>query len=113
MVVRRRHAQKIESLKQLGAGIAHELNPPVQFIGDNTRFLRDSFLELKSLLKILARLQAAVPAGPMAPALLADKIERTDGVMIVGAGTLVTLMLFERHRNFAAGNGIREPILVE
>ncbi|OGV38852.1 MAG: hypothetical protein A2020_13045 [Lentisphaerae bacterium GWF2_45_14] len=36
-------AQKLESIGQLAAGIAHEINTPTQFVGDNTNFLKDSF----------------------------------------------------------------------
>ncbi len=43
-------AQKLESIGQLAAGIAHEINTPVQFIGDNTRFLGDAFRDLQELL---------------------------------------------------------------
>ena len=44
--------------------------------------------------------------------ILADKIETLEGVMVVGAGTQVTPMLLEKLRNFAAVNGLREPIRV-
>ncbi len=36
-------AQKLESIGQLAAGIAHEINTPAQFVSDNVRFLRDQF----------------------------------------------------------------------
>ena len=43
------HAQKLESIGQLAAGIAHEINTPTQFIGDNVRFLDDSFRSFLAL----------------------------------------------------------------
>lgn len=36
-------AQKLESIGQLAAGIAHEINTPMQYVADNTRFLNDAF----------------------------------------------------------------------
>ena len=39
-------AQKLESIGQLAAGIAHEINTPIQYVGDNTRFLQNSFVDL-------------------------------------------------------------------
>jgi len=44
-------AQKLESIGQLAAGIAHEINTPTQYIGDNIRFLEEGFSEIVSLLK--------------------------------------------------------------
>ena len=34
---------RLESIGQLAAGIAHEINTPVQYASDNTRFVADSF----------------------------------------------------------------------
>ncbi len=36
-------AQKLESIGQLAAGIAHEINTPIQYVGDNISFLGDAF----------------------------------------------------------------------
>jgi PAS domain S-box-containing protein len=37
-------SQNMESLGQLAAGIAHEINTPMQFIGDNYYFIKDGFV---------------------------------------------------------------------
>ena len=39
-------AQKLESIGQLAAGIAHEINTPIQYVGDNGKFLEDGFRDL-------------------------------------------------------------------
>lgn len=55
-------AQKLESIGQLAAGIAHEINTPIQYIGDNAKFLGDAF---QDLFKLVGRLRkpAELPLG--------------------------------------------------
>ena len=61
-------AQKLESIGQLASGIAHEINTPIQYVGDNIRFLKDSFARLEPLFdgyeRLLASVRAAWPDGP-------------------------------------------------
>jgi two-component system, NtrC family, sensor kinase len=59
-------AQKLEAIGQLASGIAHEINTPIQFVGDNTHFLRDAFADLSAVLTnhreaILASLERNAP----------------------------------------------------
>ena len=44
-----RLAQKLESVGQLAAGIAHEINTPVQFVSDSVKFLQDGCADLLDL----------------------------------------------------------------
>ena len=44
-------AQKLESIGHMAAGIEHEFNTPIQYVGDNTRFLQESFGTLMPLLQ--------------------------------------------------------------
>lgn len=43
-------AQKLESIGHLAAGIAHEINTPIQFVGDNIHFLDTSFTDISRVL---------------------------------------------------------------
>ena len=70
------HAQKLESVGRLAAGIAHEINTPTQFIGTNIDFLQESFIDVGSLITHLQALLRATKAGKVTPELITE-IETT------------------------------------
>lgn len=54
---KRIQSMKLESIGELAAGIAHEINTPIQFIGSNISFLRDSFADLLQVNKAYSGLR--------------------------------------------------------
>jgi two-component system NtrC family sensor kinase len=44
-----RLSQKLEAVGQLAAGIAHEINTPIQYVADNLQFLRDGMMALSTM----------------------------------------------------------------
>jgi two-component system, NtrC family, sensor kinase len=60
------HESKLESLGRLAAGLAHEINSPIQFVGDNARFLEEAYQELIRVVEVYrGLLDTSSPIGWM------------------------------------------------
>jgi signal transduction histidine kinase/DNA-binding NarL/FixJ family response regulator len=72
MEVQLRQALKLESIGQLAAGIAHEINTPTQYIGDNARFVQDGFRDVTTLFQVYDRLLSAAREGKVTSEIVAE-----------------------------------------
>ena len=65
-------AQKLRSIGQLAAGVAHEINTPIQYIGDNMRFLEIGLGKLENALKKYHELLTAAKQNNVTEQLIAE-----------------------------------------
>jgi signal transduction histidine kinase len=70
----------IQNFGRLSAGIAHEINTPIQFIGDNMRFLSDSFEQVIDLLGMYKQISESIAQDDMSAESRQDAIEKAGAV---------------------------------
>jgi signal transduction histidine kinase len=73
-------AQKLESVGTLAAGIAHEINTPMQFVSDNLRFVSQSVTPLTAVLQLIPEIVDGSRSGTVPPDLVARLDLATAGV---------------------------------
>lgn len=56
-------SQKLGAIGELAAGIAHEINTPIQYVGDNTRFFREAYNDLHNVLDSCRMIVEALESG--------------------------------------------------
>jgi PAS domain S-box-containing protein len=56
-------SKKMESIGQLAAGVAHEINTPSQYVSDNTHFLMEAFQDIEQILNNYQNLLESVKTG--------------------------------------------------
>ena len=77
MAIELRLAQKLESVGRLAAGLAHEINTPIQYVGDSVYFLRSAFGDLARVFHAY-RSALADDGGPSRKELAAIESIETD-----------------------------------
>ncbi|SOB59173.1 PAS sensor protein [Pseudodesulfovibrio profundus] len=71
-------AQKLESIGELASGIAHEINTPIQYVGDSIRFVQEAAEDIISILEAEGKLIARCREDGKYPDLIEEIEESWD-----------------------------------
>ena len=99
-------ARRLELIGQLAAGVIHEINTPVQFIGDNGKFLEDSFRDLFTVLQCSEKIasskndeELSARLAELGPVLknvdidyLCEEIPQAIGQLLEGVDTIARIV---------------------
>jgi signal transduction histidine kinase len=77
MISRLQEQERLESIGRLAAGIAHEINTPMQYIGDNTKFIQESLRDILQVIDIVRIASEKVKSG----ASCADELRAVEEAM--------------------------------
>lgn len=117
-------SRKLESVGRLAAGVAHEINTPIQFIGDNARFLKEATAALVEAGSEKSDSEIAFyrEEAPLAASQVLEGVERVAGIVHamrafsnVNASKVVEADLNEalKHALVVAGSELRGTARVE
>ena len=73
-------SQKLEAVGRLAAGIAHEINTPMQYIGDNIEFLQIAFDSLAEVVSLFSKVLSAKSDGASLATLVQEGEELVDSI---------------------------------
>ncbi len=77
------HAQKLEAIGELAAGIAHEINTPVQYVYGNLSYIKDTFLNLLELIGLYRNVLESLDREEIEVNELLDSVRRKEEEMDV------------------------------